>query len=155
MTLWQNDIIDTHRKAVAALEKLLELCDRPTILEANGLVVWFEPSEPTPNTVVHHAPAPVETDAWRDVVRLTDSLARMGYFTTRGDVSRDGGKWVVTCQRSRAGYLENELFKQPTIGESTVVVRHYPTGRETVTRGSAVQVTELPAMTVITVWKDA
>lgn len=50
--------------------------------------------------------------------------------------------------------MENEYFKQPAIGESTVVVRHYPTGRETVTRGSAVQVTELPGMTVITVWKD-
>lgn len=51
--------------------------------------------------------------------------------------------------------MENKHFERPVIGETAVVVRHYPTGRETVSRGSAVQVTELPAMTVITVWKDA
>ena len=106
MTLWQTDIIDTQRKALAALEKLLELYDRPTILEANGLVVWFEPSRATPNTLTHHAPAPVETDAWCDVVRLTDSLARMGYLTIRDEVGRGGEKWVVTCHRSGEDYAQ-------------------------------------------------
>ena len=106
MTFWQNDVINTHRLALAALEKLLELYVRPTILEANGLVVWFEPSGATPNTVTHYAPAPVETDAWRDVVRLTDSLARMGYFTTRDEVGRGGEKWVVTCHRTRENYAQ-------------------------------------------------
>lgn len=106
MTLCQTDIIDTQRLALAALEKLLELYDRPTILEANGLVVWFEPSEVAPNTVTYHAAAAVETDAWRDVVRLTDSLARMGYFTIRGEVGRGGEKWVVTCHRSRENYAQ-------------------------------------------------
>lgn len=50
--------------------------------------------------------------------------------------------------------MENENFRAPAIGETTVVVRHYPTGRETVVQGCAVQVTELQALTVITVWKD-
>lgn len=104
MTFYQTDIVDTQRKALVALEKLLELYDQPTILEADGLVVWFNPSGATPDTVTHHAPAPVETDAWRDVARLTDSLARMGYFTTRDEVGRGGEKWVVTCHRSREKY---------------------------------------------------
>lgn len=106
MTFLQTDIFDTQRKALAALEKLLKLYDRPTILEANGLVVWLEPSEVAPDTVIHHAPAPVETDAWRDVVRLTDSLARMGYFTIRDEVGCGGEKWVVTCHRSRESYAQ-------------------------------------------------
>lgn len=51
--------------------------------------------------------------------------------------------------------MVNKNFSAPTVGETTVVVRHYPTGRETVVQGGAVQVTELQALTVITVWKDA
>lgn len=50
--------------------------------------------------------------------------------------------------------MRNEYFKVPTVGETAVVVRHYSTGRETVIRGGAVQVVDLPAMTVITVWKE-
>ena len=50
--------------------------------------------------------------------------------------------------------MRNEYFKVPTVGETSVVVRHYSTGRETVVRGGAVQVVDLPAMTVITVWKE-
>lgn len=49
----------------------------------------------------------------------------------------------------------NEDFKSPTVGETAAIVRNYTAGRETIVRGGAVQVTELPAMTVITVWKDA
>ena len=45
-------------------------------------------------------------------------------------------------------------FKIPTIGETVAVVRTYSAGRETIVRGGAVQVTDLPAMTVITIWKD-
>lgn len=45
-------------------------------------------------------------------------------------------------------------FKIPTVGETSVVVRNYTAGRETIIRGGAVQVTDLPAMTVITVWKE-
>ena len=44
-------------------------------------------------------------------------------------------------------------FKIPTMGETVAVVRNYSAGRETIVRGGAVQVTDLPAMTVITVWK--
>ena len=44
-------------------------------------------------------------------------------------------------------------FKIPTIGETVAVVRNYSAGRETIVRGRAVQVIDLPAMTVITVWK--
>ena len=163
MTGWQTDIVDTQRKALAALEKLLDPYDHPVVLEARGLVVWLEPSGATTDTPTHYLRAPVETSAWREVVRLTDSLARMGYFTTRGYVSRNGVKWAVTCRRSREGYVAPALggvsvdrknFETPTIGETTVVVRHHPTGRETVVQGGAVQVTELQALTVITVWGD-
>jgi hypothetical protein len=45
-------------------------------------------------------------------------------------------------------------FKTPTIGETVAVIRNYSAGRETIVRGGAVQVTDLPAMTVITIWKD-
>lgn len=45
-------------------------------------------------------------------------------------------------------------FKTPAVGETSVVVRNYTAGRETIIRGGAVQVTDLPAMTVITVWKE-
>lgn len=49
---------------------------------------------------------------------------------------------------------EPDAFKTASIGETVAVVRNYSVGRETVVRGGAVQVTDLPAMTVITVWKD-
>lgn len=49
---------------------------------------------------------------------------------------------------------ELEAFKIPAPGETSVVVRNYTAGRETIVRGGAVQVTDLPAMTVITVWKE-
>lgn len=45
-------------------------------------------------------------------------------------------------------------FKIPTTGETVAVVRNYSAGCETIVRGGAVQVTDLPAMTVITVWKE-
>ena len=51
--------------------------------------------------------------------------------------------------------MEDTDFKFPVIGETVAVVRNYAAGRETIVRGGAVQVTDLPAMTVITVWKDA
>lgn len=105
MTIWQTDIVDSQRKALAALEKLLDLYNRPVILEADGLAVWFEPYGATASTVTHHMPAPTETDAWRDAVRLTDSLARMGYFTTRGDANHKGQKWAITCRRGKEGYV--------------------------------------------------
>lgn len=105
MTIWQTDIVDTQRKTLAALEKLLELYDSPVILKARGLEVGFEPAGVTTKMPTHHLCAPVETSAWREVVRLTDSLARMGYFATRGCVSRNGVKWAITCCRSRDGYV--------------------------------------------------
>lgn len=49
---------------------------------------------------------------------------------------------------------ELDALKTPTPGETSVVVRNYTAGRETIIRGGAVQVTDLPAMTVITVWKE-
>ncbi len=51
-------------------------------------------------------------------------------------------------------YIEDDAFKIPTLGETSVVVRNYTAGRETIIRGGAAQVTDLPAMTVITVWKE-
>ena len=105
MTVLQTDIVDSQRKALAALEKLLDLYDQPTILETSRLVIWFEPYGATAPTVTHHVPAPVETAEWREVVRLTDSLARMGYFITRGGVSHNGRKWAITCRRSRTSGL--------------------------------------------------
>lgn len=50
---------------------------------------------------------------------------------------------------------EPDAFKTTTIGETVAVVRNYSEGRETIVRGGAVQVTDLPAMTVITVWKGS
>lgn len=50
--------------------------------------------------------------------------------------------------------MRKTVFQAPTLGETSVVVRNYSAGRETVIRGGAVQVTDLPAMTVITVWKE-
>lgn len=49
---------------------------------------------------------------------------------------------------------EPDAFKTPTTGETVAVVRNYSAGRETVIRGGGVQVTDLPAMTVITIWKE-
>lgn len=50
--------------------------------------------------------------------------------------------------------MEDTDFKVPAIGETVAVVRNCTAGRETIIRGGAVQVTDLPAMTVITVWKE-
>lgn len=49
---------------------------------------------------------------------------------------------------------EPDAFKTTAIGETVAVVRNYSAGRETIVRGGAVQVTDLPAMTVITIWKN-
>lgn len=49
---------------------------------------------------------------------------------------------------------EPDAFKTTTLGDTSVVIRNYSAGRETIVRGGGVQVTDLPAMTVITVWKD-
>ena len=49
---------------------------------------------------------------------------------------------------------EPDAFKTPSLGDTSVVIRNYSAGRETIVRGGGVQVTDLPAMTVITVWKD-
>lgn len=106
MTTWQTDVVDTQRKALAALEKLLELYDRAVVLEADGIVVWLEPYGVATSTATQYVPAPIATDVWRDIVRLTGSLARVGYFTTRGEVGRGGEKWVVTCHRSRESYAQ-------------------------------------------------
>lgn len=106
MTTRQTDVVDTQRKALAALEKLLELYDRPVVLDADGVVVWLEPYGEAASTTTQYDPAPIATDAWRDIVRLTDSLARMGCFTTRGEVGRGGEKWVVACHRSRESYAQ-------------------------------------------------
>ena len=51
--------------------------------------------------------------------------------------------------------VRKTVFQVPTLGETVAVVRNYSAGRETIIRGGAVQVTDLPAMTVITIWKDA
>lgn len=45
MTFWQTDIVDTQRKALVTLEKLLELYDQSTILEADGLVTCHRSRE--------------------------------------------------------------------------------------------------------------
>ena len=49
---------------------------------------------------------------------------------------------------------EPDAFKTTTLGDTSVAIRNYSAGRETIVRGGGVQVTDLPAMTVITVWKD-
>lgn len=105
MTTRQTDICDTQEATRVALENLFKLYNRPATMEADGLLVWFEPVgvkfDKTPDQEVD---APTDSDIWRDLVRLTGSLARMGYFTTRGFVTDDGVKWNVACRRRGESY---------------------------------------------------
>lgn len=100
MTTRQTDICDTQEAAREALENLFKLYNRPATMEADGLLVWFEPvGVKLDKMPAHEVGAPAESDIWRDLVRLTGSLARMGYFTTRGVVHCDGVTWTVACRR--------------------------------------------------------
>lgn len=83
------------------------------------------------------------------------------YVEGDGCELRVGGEGLTDCKRLDGKHFgaectSNELdtFKTPTLGETSVVVRNYTAGRETIIRGGAVQVTDLPVMTVITVWKE-
>ena len=100
MTTWQTDVCDTQELTREALKKLFKTYDRPVMMEADGLLAWFEPvgvdCTDTHDLLVD---APTESDVWQDLVRLTTSLARMGYFTTRGFMNVDGGKWNIDCRR--------------------------------------------------------
>ena len=105
MTAWQTDICDTERLTLTALERLFELYKRPVIMETHELAVTFELAEDVLEPAVEDVQAPTHTRVWQDLVCLTGSLARMGYFTTRSDFNHNGRKWFVKCRRNKASYL--------------------------------------------------
>lgn len=105
MTTWQTDICDTERLTLTALERLFELYKRSVYMETHELAVTFELAEDTLEPAVEDVQAPIHTRVWQDLVCHTGSLARMGYFTTRGDFNHNGRKWFVKCRRNKASYL--------------------------------------------------
>ena len=60
---------------------------------------------PYTNLHVQDVQAPTHTRVWQDLVCLTGSLARMGYFTTKGSFNHDGRPWRAKCRRNKASYL--------------------------------------------------
>lgn len=99
MTTLQTDICDTERLTLTALERLFELYKRPVSMET------LELAEDTLEPTVEDVQAPTHTRVWQDLVCLTGSLARMGYFTTNGSFNHGGRPWRVKCRRNKASYL--------------------------------------------------
>lgn len=174
MTTWQTDICDTQDLALKALGALFNRYAAPVKVKNTDLEVVYCPVEDESDELPEET-APERSPYWQELTRLTNSLARMGYFTTSGEFEYEDKTWRVTCRRNKKTYTppcssgvamvtppkraegtiqDPDAFPAPTLGESVAVVRNYSAGRETVVRGGAVQITDLPAMTVITVWKE-
>lgn len=95
MTTWQTDICDTERLTLTAVVRLFELYKRR---ESHEL------AEDALEPAVEDVQAPTHTRVRQDLVCLTGSLARMGYFT-KDSFNHDGRPWRAKCRRNKASYL--------------------------------------------------
>lgn len=158
MTTWQTDQADIPQPVSNQLgAKLVERVDVATRYVSADLEVRVAPEHILcPDYETQALPL----DEARAILEGMERYERRTDKTVYEDrFWRHSKPWRViirTLKSKYAGRTSNELdaFKTPTVGETSAVVRNYTTGRETIVRGGAVQVTDLPAMTVITVWKE-
>ena len=163
MTSWQTDQADIPQPVSNQLgAKLVERVKVATRYVSADLEVRVAPEHILyPDYVTQALPldeARVILEGMERYERRTDKTVYEDRFWRRSK------PWRVIIRALKSDpvppkYAErtgNELdtFKTPTLGETSVVVRNYTAGRETIIRGGAVLVTDLPAMTVITVWKE-
>lgn len=141
--------------------KTLELISGPTELVSEDLTFALAPWD-DPNPEYKTLPL---TDHEAQILR--EGLHAYELFTGKALYQdrfwKHGKPWRVTLRRQETpvppkrveeGYQGPRAFGAPTVGATSVVVRNYNAGRETVIRGAAVQVTDLAAMTVVTIWKE-
>ena len=162
MTTWQQDQAGIPQPISNELvAKTLELISEPTEWASEDVALALAPWD--------------DLDPEYKTLTLTDSEARMlregldvyellaGKALYQDRFWKHGKPWRLILRRQEAPVLPKRVeeacrgaraFEVPTIGETSVVVRNYNAGRETFICGGAVQVTDLPAMTVITVWKE-
>ena len=173
MTTWQQDAVDATTPLNRAFEALLVDVKVVTRYIGSECTVTLRPEGPDDDPevpIVCEVRNPAGR-AWKKLVEAYQTMQRFdgskNYSSRYYHPRAPHGVWRVSVEPTDVAELgrastpkrpaestKNE-FSAPPIGETTAVVRHYETGRETVVRGGAVQVNELPAMTVITVWKDA
>lgn len=141
--------------------KTLELISGPTRLVSDDLALALAPwGDPDPEYKI----LPLMDD---EAQMLREGLDRYERFTGKTIYHdrfwKHGKPWRVILHRHEdlaplkrieEGCRGLRAFGAPTVGATSVVVRNYNAGRETVIRGAAVQVTDFAAMTVITVWKE-
>lgn len=163
MTTWQTDQADIPQPVSNQLgAKLVERVKVATRYVSADLEVRVAPEH---ILYPDYVPQALPLDEARVILEGMERYERRTAKTVYEDrFWRRSKPWRVIIRALKSvpvppKYAErtsNELdaFKIPTIGETSAVVRNYTAGRETVVRGGAVQVTDLPAMTVITVWKE-
>ena len=158
MTTWQMDQADIPQAISNQLgAKLVERVKVATRYVSTGLEVRVAPEHILDPDYETQA---LPLDEAQEILKGLDHYERVtgktGYV---GRFWRRSKPWRVIVRALKPEYAErtnNEIdaFENPTSGDTTAIVRNYTAGRETIIRGGAVQVTDLPAMTVITVWKD-
>lgn len=163
MTTWQMDQTDTPQVISNPLgEKLVERVKVATRYVSADLEVRVAPEHILyPDYEAQALPL----DEAQEILKGLDHYERVTGKTGYVDrFWRRSKPWRVIVRRLRPEPVppkytectnnEPDAFKTTSIGETVAVIRNYSAGRETIVRGGAVQVTDLPAMTVITVWKD-
>lgn len=163
MTTWQTDQADTPQPVSNQLgAKLVERVKVATRYVSADLEVRVAPEHILgPDYETQALPldeARVILEGMERYERCTDKTVYEDRFW------RHSKPWRVIVRALKSGPVppknaectgnEPDTFNTPTLGETSVVVRNYTAGRETIIRGGVVQVTDLPAMTVITVWKE-
>lgn len=159
MTTWQMDQADIPQAISNPLgAKLVERVKVATRYVSADLEVWVAPEHILyPDYETQALPL----DEAQEILKGLDHYERVTGKTGYVDrFWRRSKPWRVIVRALKPKYAEctsNEpdAFKTATIGETVAVIRNYSAGRETIVRGGAVQVTDLPAMTVITIWKDS
>lgn len=165
MTTWQQDQIDKPCPITNELGlKILDRTRKPTRYVSADIEVRLEPWENRNPVYVNEA---LPCDEAEELRTSMDDYEQKTGETIYKDCFWKREPWRITITRlqpskatltppKRAESIVSEpgTFETPTVGETTVAVRNYSAGRETIVRGGAVQVTNLPAMVVITVWKE-
>ena len=155
MTTWQQDQIDKPCPISNELGlKILDRTRKPTRYVSAAIEVRLEPWENRNPVYVNEA---LPCDEAEELRTSMDDYEQKTGETSYKDCFWKREPWRITItppKRAESITHEPGTFESPTVGETTVAVRNYSVGRETIVRGGAVQVTDLPAMTVITIWKD-
>lgn len=158
MTTWQTDQSDIPQAISNPLgAKLVERVKVATRYVSADLEVRVAPEHILyPNYETQALPLDEAQEILKGLDHYERVTGKTGYVDRFWRRSKPWRVIVRALKPEHAERTNNEIdaFENPTSGDTTAIVRNYTAGRETIIRGGAVQVTDLPAMTVITVWKD-